>query len=191
MKNTKNTNTTKSKRLKLTQPIIRSRAEMEALAREIAELTLARNKQQTELDEAITALRERYEDSLGQIDKDLGEKMEVARAWAEANPSEFGKGKSLDLVHAIIGWRTGQPTLKTLSGFTWDRVLEKLDAFPLWAKYVRVKREVSKETILADRNELQPQDLKSMGVRVVQDEAFFIDPKIAELDNRKTAEAKA
>src|SRR5574341_1447265 len=113
-------------RIKLKAPVIKSRAEMEALVREIAELTLDRNKQQIEMDQEITAIKERYETKLSQCNKALEEKTEVARAWAEANPAEFNGRKSLDLTHGSVGWRTGQPTLKTLSGWTWDRVLEKL-----------------------------------------------------------------
>src|SRR5687768_1284047 len=142
----------KSNRIKLKAPVIRSRAEMETLVGEIAELTLTRNKQQTELDEAITMLRTKYEETLGEVSKALDEKTEVARTWAEANPSEFRGLKSLEMVHGIVGWRTGNPTLKTITGFTWDRVLEKLNTIPLWAKYVRTKQEVDKQGLLGDRN---------------------------------------
>lgn len=178
-------------RIKLNAPVIRSRAEMESLVGEIAQLMLTRNKQQTEMDAAITEIRSRYEDTLGQITKDLGEKTEVARAWAEAHPEDFKGLKSLEMVHGVIGWRTGQPQLKTLTGWTWDRVLEKLKALgSSWLDYVRVKEEVNKQALLGARETITPEQLRAIGVRVVQEEAFFVEPKIAELATRQTAEGQ-
>lgn len=179
----------KSNRIKLKAPVVKSRAEMETLVGEIAELTLTRNKQQTELDEAITALRTKYEESLGEVNKALDEKTEVARAWAEGNPSEFRGLKSLEMVHGVVGWRTGNPTLKTLTGWTWDRVLEKMKALSWGTNYVRVKEEVNKQALVGDREMIQPAAMREIGVRVVQEEVFFVEPRIEALDNRQTAEA--
>lgn len=180
-------------RIKLKTPVIKSRAEMEALVREIAELTLARNKEQIELDEAITAIKERYEVTLGNYGKALEEKTECARAWAEANPSEFNGLKSLDLTHGVVGWRIGNPQLKPLTGWTWDRVLEKLKSLVMinssFADFIRLKEEVNKQQILAGRDNLMDADLRNMGVRVVQEESFYVEPKITEPQNRQTVEA--
>jgi phage host-nuclease inhibitor protein Gam len=178
----------KTNRIKLTHPAVRTRADLEVVVREIAELTLARNTEQTELDRDITAAREAHELQLSALTKTLEEKTELARAWSDANPSEFNRLKSLDLVHGIIGWRTGQPTLKTLSGWTWDRVLEKLKTLG-WLPYVRTKEEVNKQQIIADRETIAPEDMRAIGVRVIQDESFFVEPKLAELENRQTIEA--
>jgi phage host-nuclease inhibitor protein Gam len=180
----------KSNRLKLTTPIIRSRAEMEALVREIAELTLTRNKQQTELDLAITTLRARYEESLGQIDQQLAEKTECGRAWAEANPADFKGLKSLELTHGTIGFRTGQPQLKPRKGWTWTKILFAVK-MRLGTKWVRTKEEVNREQIIADRNLIAPETMTSIGCEIVQEESFFIDPKIEENDNRQTVKEAA
>lgn len=175
-------------RVKLTAPAIRSRIEAEALTREIASLILQRNQESIDLDTHITNLRAKYEESLASLQKQIEEKTEVARAWAEANPSEFRGLKSLEMTHAVIGWRTGQPTLKTLAGWTWDRVLEKLQSLGgRWLTYVRTRAEVDKRVLLADRESFQPEDLRAIGLRVVQDESFFIEPKLQELENRQTA----
>jgi phage host-nuclease inhibitor protein Gam len=118
---------TKSNRLKLPLNhalVPQTRADLEVLTREVAELTLARNKQQIELDQAITKLREGYEVIFTVLDQQLALKTESARAWAEANPAEFRGLKSLDLTHATIGFRTGQPQLKPLRGQTWASILD-------------------------------------------------------------------
>ena len=77
------------------------------------------------------------------------------------------------------------PTLKTITGFTWDRVLEKIRV--AYVEFVRTKEEVNKQAILDQRDILGPDKLRQMGVRVVQEEPFFIEPKIEEPENRIAA----
>lgn len=173
-------------RIKLTAPALKSRAQAEDTLRQVAEITLQRNQAQIDMDREITAIRERYEEAIGDANKSLEEKTELLRSWSESNPSEFNGLKSLELVHGLIGWRTGQPTLKTLSGWTWDRVLEKLKTL-LRTDYIRTKEEVNKQAIIADRETLTPQGLRDIGVRVVQDEGFFIEPKLEKLETKQAA----
>ena len=108
-----------------------------------------------------------------------------AAEWAARNPGEFGNRKSLPLTHGTIGWRVGNPTLKPLSGWTWDRVCEKLATTEGWMGYVRIKSEVNKEAILTDRDALPETDLKKMGVQVIRNEPFFIEPKLGTVATRQ------
>ncbi len=174
-------------RIKLTRPAIKNRSDLEGVVLAIAKLTLERNSQQTNLDQELTSIRAKYEADLTNLSQELDEKVELVRAWAEANPDEFKGLKSLDLVFGVIGWRTGQPTLKTITGWTWDRVLEKLKTVD-WLVYVRTKEEVAKQQIIADRETIGPDGLRTIGVKVVQSEAFFVEPKLQEIENRQTVE---
>jgi phage host-nuclease inhibitor protein Gam len=156
---------------------------METLVGEITRLK-AREQQLTgEMNEEITEHRRHYEAQLGDLAVDLEEKTSIAKDWADRNAVEFGARKSLSMTHGDVGWRIGNPTLKPLSGWTWDRVLEKLRAGGFMMKYLRVKQEVNKELILSDRNELG-ESMKSIGVRVVQAETFFIEPRIESTETR-------
>jgi phage host-nuclease inhibitor protein Gam len=175
-------------RIKLTAPVLTSRAQAEAMAREIVELQIQQRTATNELDAGITSLKQNFEGRLSAINKTLGEKSSVLQAWAEANPSEFQGRKSLDMTHAVVGWRTGQPQAKTLAGWTWDRVLEKILTLG-WEPYVRRKEEVNKQQLVADRELLKPEELRSIGVRVIQDESFFIEPKLT--DQTPTIQAAA
>lgn len=185
---------TKSNRLKLTLShalVPQTRADLESLVREIAELTLARNKQQTELDQAITALRTRYEENFAVVDQMLTTKTEAARAWAEANPAEFKGIKSLDLTHATIGFRASTK-VKTLATWTVAKIIAALkDHFGGQCSYVRTKEEINKESLIADRAALDAAELREVGLRIVQDESFFIDPKIETPENRQTLKQAA
>lgn len=175
-------------RIKLTNQIIHTRALAEAAVREIVELKIAHQTATLEMDEAITNAKKKFEGTLSALEKDILIKTTMVQMWAESNPLEFTASKSIDMTHAVVGFRTGQPTLKTLAGWTWDRVLEKLNAIGL-DRFVRIKSEVNKAQLLSDRDTLGADQLKSIGVRVVQDEAFFIEPKLTETENRITAAA--
>jgi phage host-nuclease inhibitor protein Gam len=177
-------------RIKITAPVIRTREEMEALVGQIADLKICEAKTKAAMDKELTAVRRRYEADLALINDALAPKMECARAWAEANPSEFNGAKSIELLHGTIGWRLGNWQAKTLSGWTWDRVLEKLESLGgKFRDFVRVKKEVNKAQIIAERENLGPEELRSIGVRITQEEAFFIDPKMTPVETRETATA--
>jgi phage host-nuclease inhibitor protein Gam len=170
-------------RLKTPATTVRSREEMEALVGDITKLKINQQSLTADMNERITAVRQKYEGALGDIDEALKGKMALARDWAEAHPAEFGKARSIAMTHGDVGWRLGNPALKTLRGWTWDRVLERLKA-SLMAGYVRHKEEVDKAGLLADREKLTSQTLLGLGVQVVQEETFFIEPRIEQAENR-------
>jgi phage host-nuclease inhibitor protein Gam len=164
-------------RIRLTRTVVATRAEAEKLLGEIAGDTAALNALKAELDSELTAVRQQFEGRIDHLAKQIEQKSGLLQQWAEGSPEEFAGRKSLDLLHGRVGFRTGNPKLKTLAGWTWERVLGAIrEAF------VRVKREVDKEGLIAAYAEgkLGDSDLRSIGVRVVQDEAFFIEPKLEE-----------
>lgn len=168
----------KKTRLKLSAPAIKTREEMDRLVGKISEYTIDRDLLKTTMDQRLQDVRDQYAEQLGEIESILDSKMALAQDWAEANPSEFGNKKSIEFLHGTIGWRTGTPKLKTLSGWTWDRVKEAIKGIPKFAvNYLRQIEEINKEALLADREIIEPEILRVMGVKVVQDESFFCDPK--------------
>jgi phage host-nuclease inhibitor protein Gam len=124
----------------------------------------------------INAARAKYEPQITAYCHEINDDFEACQRWAEANPSAFVPRKSLDLMHGVLGFRTGQPRLKLLSGTTWNRVLELL-ALNRLTDFIRQKQEPDKERILAERETLTDELLKRIGVKVVQDETFYIEPK--------------
>lgn len=174
-------------RIKTTASPIRTRDEMEALVGDIARLKAKEQQYTAEMNQRVTEVRRDYEAGLSGVQDELSGKMALARDWAEAHPEEFGKARSIAMTHGDVGWRIGNPTLKTLSGWTWDRVLEKLRGGGAWLKYLRVKQEVNKEALLADREVIA---LSEAGCRVVQDETFFIEPRIEATETTVKAPAE-
>lgn len=162
-----------TKRKKLLVDPIKDLAEMEDVVREICELSIMEDDARVRLDEELMRVRENYEALLAEIKPRVDRLLERAEAWAESHPEEFGSRKSIVMMHGTLGYRTGTPKLKTLSKWTWGHVLEVLkDQFP---EYVRRKEEVDKDRLLQDRQKLGAR-LSDIGVRVVQDESFFVEP---------------
>lgn len=162
-----------SKRKKLVLEPIKDRAEMEDVVREICELSIMEDDVRVRMDEELLRVRENYEALLADLKPRVDRLLERAEAWAEEHPHEFGTRKSIVMVHGTVGYRTGTPKLKTLAKWTWAKVLTVLQAqFP---EYVRRREEVDKDRILADRQKLGAR-LPEIGVKVVQEETFFVDP---------------
>jgi phage host-nuclease inhibitor protein Gam len=170
----------KTNRIKNTQPVIRGREALESLIGEIAAIKNRQRLLTAVMDEQIQSVRRRYEPQLAGQNEALEQKMESARVWSEANPQEFGAVRSIETVHGTLGWRTGGPSLRTLTGWTWDMVKENLKAVSA-PGYIRVKEEVNKQNLLADRETLGADKLRELGMRVVQEETFFVEPKLTEI----------
>jgi phage host-nuclease inhibitor protein Gam len=82
----------------------------------------------------------------------------------------------MEMVHGVIGFRTGTPKLKTLKGFTWGAVTNLLKEF--LPSYVRVSEEPAKDRLLADREVPETASLfPKVGIFVDQDETFYVEPK--------------
>jgi len=173
-----------SKRIKVTGPTIRSRSEAETVLGDIRSATITRNQAMADRERERKAIDDTYGAALERLDREIETRSEQLRGWAEANPSEFNGLKSLDLTHGVVGWRIGNPTLKTLTGWSWDRVLEKLESVTDGLRFIRTKEEVDKQALLAERATFTAEQLRELGVKITQEEAFFVEPKLDEADNR-------
>ena len=130
----------------------------------------------SKMDVEITRIREKYQDELSKLSEVKEENFDKMQSYAVNNRDEFGKRKSLDFTHGILGFRTGTPSLKTKKGYTWASSLNLIKEFA--PNFIRVKEEPNKELLLAEREELQATGLyEKIGVYVDQKETFFVEPK--------------
>ena len=169
-----------AKRVKLTGPSIVTRDQMERVVGQICALTILRDQTTATMDGRLQEIRQQYEQQLSDTAGELDKLMAMAQDWAEEHPEEFGKRRSIEMVHGTLGFRTGTPKLKTLKGWTWDRVLEMLKSANL-SYLIRRKEEVNKEAILAEAAKQNLQSWCEIGCQVVQDESFFVEPNRAPL----------
>ena len=100
-------------------------------------------------------------------------------AWAEANPELFKDRKSLDWTDGTIGFRLGQPTLTKARTVSWEEVLEKVSDV-LGDQFIRITSEIDKRAIIDQRDILKPEELDQCHIAVVQEERFFVEPKLTD-----------
>lgn len=169
-------------RIKLNGPTIKSRAEAEQAMGDVRQLAIERNSRLLYIEKRRKEIEDNEAERLGEIAAEINAVSERLRVWAEANMAEFGDKKTLELTHGKMGWRLGNPTLKPLRGYTWASVVDALrDVAP---EYVRKREEPNKEAILSDREKIGVDKLRLLGVRMVQDEPFYVEPNIEEPENR-------
>lgn len=154
-----------------------SQEEMEQAFAEYAKADARQQKIQADMDVQMTKIREKWQEELSKLQEAKDKAFDVMQAFATENRTElFSKKKSMDTVHGTIGFRLGTPKLKNQKGFTWASVTNLLKEF--LPAYVRVKEEPDKDKLLADRESEEVFPLfEKVGVAVVQEETFFVEPK--------------
>lgn len=177
----------KTNRIKTPLTAALTRDEVDSLLSDL-QLTAAREqKLLAEKAQKLNTIEQHYAPALSLIEADKKAKTLQIQQWAEANPAEFEKKKSIDTPFARFGFRTGTPKLALLNRkWTWTSVLEKLIACT--SAYIRNKPEIDKEAILADyaAGAFCSNTLSVLGMKVTQDETFFIEPKLDQPEPRTT-----
>jgi phage host-nuclease inhibitor protein Gam len=151
--------------------------QMEQAFSEYATADAQLQKINASIDLKITKIRDEYVDEVGKLTKVKDKAFDILQAFALEKKDEiFTKKKSMDTIHGTIGFRTGNPQLKPLKGFTWGAVTNLLKEF--LPEYVRTIEEPAKDKLLADRDEQEVAgQLQRVGITVVQTESFFVEPK--------------
>lgn len=151
--------------------------QMEMAFAEFATADAKLQKINATMDVKFTEIRDRYSDEIARLTEQKDKAFDLLQAFAVENKDVlFARKKSMDSVHGTIGFRTGTPKLKTLKGFTWGAVTNLLKEF--LPAYVRVTEEPAKDKLLADRDDEEVNGMFSrVGIAVVQDETFYVEPK--------------
>lgn len=140
------------------------------------------DKIEAKMNEEINKVKAKYKEYISEIQEQLEEPMEVLEVFAKEQQSSWGKKKSMELLHTIIGFRTGQPKVVKDKKFTWDAVLELMKKNRVFKGFIRTTEEINKEAILSEKNEAVLNQLKEEAyVSIDQDEKFYIDVKKEEV----------
>jgi phage host-nuclease inhibitor protein Gam len=171
---------------KTVAPALTSRAEFESLIGDLAGDIIQDRALRNQMDTEILEARRRYEDDLATLEQQIEARLGLAQEYADAHSELFAKDrKSIELVHAIVGYRTGTPAAKPMRGWKWEAILKAIKA-RRWLEFIRSKEEVDKEALIAAR-ETHP--LETVGVQIVQTETFFVEPKLEPETSKVSAEA--
>lgn len=169
----------------MTTPGLRTRQEAEECLAQIRALAIEQHERAAALEAAKKELDEKYSVRNTEISQEMAGLQAMLMDWAEANPSEFGAKKSLAMTHGTIGWRIGNHKLIKKTKATWETLVD-LVAGALGDAYVRTKRE-DRERIIADRATLPTESLREIGLAVVQEETFYIEPRLDQIEQLQEA----
>jgi phage host-nuclease inhibitor protein Gam len=165
----------KSNRLKA-DPAIANRSEFERLLNDIATDQILRDGLVIERDAQLAEIRETSDQEIGPIEARMKAALIRAEKYAETHRDELfpGKLKSAETGLTIFGFRLGQPTLSLLNKkWSWEEVIKALKAKGL-AQFVVTTEKPDKDGLKAQLNDEQ---LASVGARISQSEAFYVEPK--------------
>lgn len=167
-----------SARLKATATID-TRAQFESTVDEICKLQLDREQLVTLRDRHLAEIMEEQNPAIERISQDIAAKLVLCEKFATTHRETlFGKLKSAASSLGLFGFRTGNPKLVLLNRkWKWDDVLQALRTTER-TDLIRTKAEPDKDAL----KKLEDADLASLGLRIDQDETFFIEPKRDEPD---------
>lgn len=152
-------------------------AEFEQCINSIADLTTQRDKAQAKLDKAILSAREQYGQPVETLNNLIAAKLAQAEQFATRNRESLitDGTKSAETGKARWGWRLGNPTLVLLSRkFTWRAVVDKLRDLGMTTYLKLSDPKPDKDKLKA---ELDDEQLATLGLRIEQTEAFWVEPK--------------
>src|SRR5690554_3604772 len=117
---------------------------------DIRSLQSAIDRCQAEKDAALQRVAEEHDMTLGPMLQTRDALARSLEEFATLHRADFGvQAQSKRLNSGVVGFRKGQRSLKTLSKWTWEKVMAALQANML-AKWIRIKYEPDREAILRD-----------------------------------------
>jgi phage host-nuclease inhibitor protein Gam len=174
-----------SKSRKKEPVIVVSREEMEIALREYRAARVEEQKLFAEHNEEIAAADNKLGVALQPVTERINQAFARIRAWADANPSEFEKTRSLMRLEGTLGYKLGNWTVKYRKGWTMRSVLDfMLKSRSLKKKYVRIEPELNKQALLGRRSSLmrRPGLLEKIGVWFDQEDTFFVTANLPTTD---------
>jgi phage host-nuclease inhibitor protein Gam len=139
-------------------------------------------KIEAKMNDEINKVKAKYADEVTELQQSLAEPLEVLQVFASEQKNNWGKKKSQELLHTIIGFRTGTPKVTKDKKFTWDAVLALMKKNMVFSKFIRTSEEINKEAILSEKNEAVLNQLKEEAfVSIDQEEKFYVELKKEEL----------
>lgn len=160
-------------RLKSTNTI-ETRAQFESTVDDICKLQLDREQRVTLRDRLLAEIMEEHNPAIEAIGTEISAKLVLCEKYATTHrDSLFGKLKSAASSLGVFGFRTGNPKLVLLNRkWKWADVLTSLKSLGK-TDLIRTKEEPDKDAL----HKLDDSELAAVGLRIDQDEAFFIEPK--------------
>lgn len=152
----------------------------EEYERSMAEYAAAEAREKSikaKMEAEMNKVRAKYAEQLEDLAAAKEVHFNVVEQYACEHRAElFADKKKVEGMYGTIGFRTGSPKLKLLAGFSWPDVTERCREF--LPDYIKTSYDLAKSKLLADRSKEEvASQFEKVGVQVVQEETFYLDPK--------------
>lgn len=131
-----------------------------------------------EMHAELDALRMKYQGRAALLSTQMYDASEAVQTWADANKDRFDKARSMEFSRGMVGFRLGNFKVVCAKGIKLSDAAQMISRLPWGKDYVRQVVELNKEALIADRENLTAAQTAKAGIAIVQEEHFFIDPKI-------------
>lgn len=150
-----------------------TREQAEAAMRDLCLTSCTIDEINANMNAQLALIRGNFEAELTAL-QETAELLEAKiQSWADKNPGEFEKRKSIEMIHGICGYRTSPPSVRLIRGVTWEKSIALIEG--RYPDLIRTKKEADKEGLLAGREVLTEADYKAIGLRIDQDEKFYVE----------------
>lgn len=175
----------KTKQSKRITTTIENREELEQVMGEYARYQTELLALEAEMNTRIHEIKAEYEDRVAKLSEAADGLVDDMSSWACLNAAEFGNKKSLELLHGVIGFRTGTPRVNVRRGLDEEQLVKQLQATGN-GELLRTKIELDKQAVLAAVSHPETgadaaKRLAGLGIKVSQTERFFAEAKIEEV----------
>ena len=125
----------------------------------------------------MTRIKDTYTQELLHLQRTKTSQEAVIRTFCkERKQVLFARRRRYITAYGTVGFRLGTPRLQPLEGHTWESILQQVK---VWLPaYIRPAETIAKDMLIADRATAAVAPLlEQVGLRVVQEEIFFIEVK--------------
>ena len=132
------------------------------------------------MEEQLQMVRNNYTDRINECDEECdslsADMIEYAR---ENRETVFPVGlKHLELADGTIGYKQGRNSIALQEGHSWASALEAMQNDKAAKPYIRIKYEIDKARLIADRNKPKvAQIIDRVGLQIVNAEQFYVEAK--------------
>jgi len=167
-----------AKKTKQVATTINGREDLEQVLGEYAAAVIENKRRVLEMEAEINDVRQRYAEAVASDEETMQGLFEDIQAWAVLHPEEFKGAKSIDLLHAVVGFRTSPPAVKQVAGVKVDHTIARLRECGCVC-YLREKTELDKDTLLAAFAAAKESavTLAAYGLQVERKENFYVEVK--------------
>lgn len=171
-----------AKRIKKRIVVAPAKEELGEVMKSFAEASSLIKELEAQEELRLLEVRKMYEEKARELLEQKQNALEKLEAFSIHYKEEFfGKKRSMDLNHGVIGFRTGTPKVTKPRSITWNKVIEALNEKD--SDFLRTRLEVDKDKIIASRaDEDAMEELGQIGVSVTQEETFFVSLKEGQLE---------